>query len=247
MRQKTRRIIIFSMLFLFPLTFNYLSPYVSLDGAFSGLVAGSVLVFAFQFLTGLFFGRAWCGWVCPVGGLSEVGAAVNDRRVNIKRLAVIRYSIFGVWFVMLVTGFVLAGGIRGVDPLHLTEHYISIDVPLKFITYYMVLIILFVVTVAVGRRGACHAICWMAPFLTAGELVGRALRLPQLKIRSTPSACVDCGKCTKRCPMSIDVAAEVKAGGVTSLACIRCGECVDGCPKKALCYGMTNTRLLTGK
>ena len=74
MRQKVRRIIIFSMFFLFPLTLNYLSPYVSIDGAFSGVIAGSVLVFAFQFLTGIFFGRAWCAWFCPVAGLSEIGA-----------------------------------------------------------------------------------------------------------------------------------------------------------------------------
>ena len=242
MRQKVRRIIIYTMLFLFPLTFNYLSPYVSQDAAFSGLIAGSVLVFAFQFVTGIFFGRAWCAWVCPVAGLSEVGASVNGRRVHIRRLAVVRYTIFFVWFAVLVTGFVLAGGVRGVDPLHLTEHYISIDEPLKFINYYFVLAVLFAVTIAVGRRGACHALCWMAPFLTAGELVGRALRVPQLKIRSNPEACVACGKCTKRCPMSIDVAAEVKAGGVASLSCIRCGECVDGCAAKALRFGVTNRR-----
>lgn len=238
MRRKIRLILVFSTMFLFPLTFNYLSPYVSIDGAMAGLVSGSVLVFALQFLSGIFLGRAWCAWLCPVAGISEVGACVNDRRVNIKKLAILRYAIFGVWFGILIASFVLAGGIRDVDPLHLTESVVSIDTPFKFITYYLVLIVLFVLTLAIGRRGACHAICWMAPFMTAGELLGRALHAPQLKVRAKPERCIACGLCTKKCPMSIDVAAEIQLGRVASLACIRCGACADCCPKQVLTLGM---------
>lgn len=238
MRRKVRLILAYAAMFLFPLTFNYLSPYVSIDGAMTGLVSGSVLVFALQFLSGVFLGRAWCAWACPVAGIAEIGRSVNDRRVNIKRLAVLRYAVFGVWFAVLVTSFVLAGGIRGLDPLHLTERIVSIDEPMKFITYYFVLLLLLVLTLAIGRRGACHAVCWMAPFLTAGELIGRALHVPQLKIRAEAEKCVDCGLCTKKCPMSIDVEAEIKSGCVKSLACIRCGECADGCPRSVLRFGM---------
>ncbi len=238
MRQKVRRLIVYAALFLFPLTFNYFSPYVSIDGAMAGIVSGSVLLFLLQFLSGVFFGRAWCGWLCPVAGLGEIGATVNDRRVSVKKLAVVRYCVFGVWFAALAGAFVLAGGIKGVDPLHLTERYVSIDEPWKFATYYAVLALLFILTVSIGRRGACHAICWMAPFLSAGEVLGRALHMPQLHIRSDPERCVDCGLCTQKCPMSIDVAQEIKTGRVRSLACARCGECADGCPAKALRFGM---------
>ncbi|HWQ58637.1 MAG TPA: 4Fe-4S dicluster domain-containing protein [Clostridia bacterium] len=237
-RRNIRLVLTYAAMFLFPLTFNYLSPYVSIDGAMAGLVSGSVAVFALQFLSGIFLGRAWCAWACPVAGVAEIGRSVNDRRVDIKKLAILRYSIFGVWFLALAGSFVLAGGIKGFDPLHLTESVVSIDTPLKFITYYLVLTLLVVLTFAIGRRGACHAICWMAPFMTAGELIGRALHIPQLKIRSTPKNCVSCGLCTKRCPMSIDVETEIKSGHIKSLACIRCGECADGCPKKVLRFGM---------
>lgn len=68
MRQKIRRLIVFISLFLFPVTLNYLSPYVSIDGALSGIVSGSVVVFLVMFISGLFLGRAWCGWVCPIAG-----------------------------------------------------------------------------------------------------------------------------------------------------------------------------------
>ena len=125
MRQKVRRIVIYLALLAFPVTLNYFSPYVSVTGAFMGIIAGSVLMFALQFISGLFFGRVWCSWLCPMAGLSEIGMTVNSRNVPARRLKVIRYSIFGVWFAVLLAGFILAGGIRGVDPLLMTENVIS--------------------------------------------------------------------------------------------------------------------------
>ena len=38
MRQKTRKILLYVSLFLFPITMNFLSPYVSIDGAFAGVL-----------------------------------------------------------------------------------------------------------------------------------------------------------------------------------------------------------------
>jgi polyferredoxin len=246
MMQKIRRIIIFISLFLFPLTFNYLSPYISLSAAFTGVVAGSVIVFALLFLSGMFLGRSWCGWCCPIAGLSEMGALINNRPVPAKKLAIIRYIIFAVWFAVLAVGFVLTGGIKGVEPFHMTEHLVSIDEPVKFINYYMVLAVLFVLTVAVGRRGACHSICWIAPFLTAGELAGLALHIPQVRILSVSSNCIDCKKCNSKCPMSIDVSGEIKSGTIKSLDCIRCGECADNCPRKIPRHGYT-TRMISDR
>ena len=238
MRQKVRRIIIFTVLFLFPVILNYLSPYVSVTAAFSGIITGSLALFLLLFISGLFLGRAWCAWVCPVAGIGEICATVNNRRVNRKRLAMIRYSIFAVWFGLLVTGFILAGGVKGISPFYMTENIISVDAPAKYIVYYFVLAIIFILTLTIGRRGSCHAICWMSPFITGGTLVGRALHLPQLKIKSEPEKCIDCGLCTKQCPMSIDVQSEIKAGTVKALDCIRCGECVDKCPKDVLRFGL---------
>ncbi len=236
MRQKIRRIILYSSLFLFPVTMNYLSPYISIDGAFAGVLSGSAMMFVVLFLSGIFFGRAWCGWVCPAGGVAEVCQTVNPKPVNIKRLRIVRYSIFAVWFGVLVTGFVLAGGIKGVDPLRLTERYVSVDEPLKYIMYYLVLGSFFVLDLALGRRGACHSICWMSPFLSAGMAVGRILHLPQMRIKAKPEQCIDCKKCNNKCPMSIDVNAAVKTGSVKSYDCILCGECVNACPKDVLSY-----------
>jgi len=237
-RQKIRRAIIIISLLLFPVTLNYFSPYVSIDGAMTGLISGSLLLFLFMFIISIFFGRAWCSWVCPMAGLSDISTLVNDKNPNVKKLKVIRYSIFTVWAGFLITMFILAGGIKGIDPLHLTENIISVDSPAKYVIYYSVLIIFVILTFTLGKRGACHSICWMSPFLVAGFTLGKILHIPQLRIKSDASKCVECGICNKKCPMSIDVKSNIKQGFIKTSDCILCGECVDGCNKNALAYGI---------
>jgi ferredoxin-type protein NapH len=165
MRQKIRLLLVFVSLLLFPVTLNFFSPYVSIDGAMAGVVSGSVIVFLLQFISGVFFGRAWCGWICPNAGLSEMAGAINKKQAPVRTLAIIRYRVFTLWFGVLVVSFFLAGGIKAINPLHLTENLVSVDEPLKYFTYYIVVFLFFGLTVAVGRRAACHGICWMSPFL----------------------------------------------------------------------------------
>ena len=242
MRQRIRRIIIYISLLLFPITLNFFSPYVSVDGAFRGILAGSVLLFFVMFLTGIFFGRLWCSWVCPMAGLSEIGMTVNNKNAAVKKLKIIRYSIFTIWFGVLVTGFILAGGVKEINLLHLTDRGISVDQPMKYITYYMVLFTFLILTLTLGKRGACHSICWMSPFLVAGAKISRVLHLPQLTIVAESEKCIDCKKCDTKCPMSISVSQELKSGRIESTDCILCGECIDTCPKKVLKYSIRKHR-----
>ena len=58
MKRKARRITAFISFLLFPITLNFFSPYVSIDGALNGIISGSLIVFLIMFLTGLFLGRA---------------------------------------------------------------------------------------------------------------------------------------------------------------------------------------------
>ncbi len=203
-----------------------------------GIVSGSVIVFLIMFISGLVFGRAWCGWLCPIAGLSEMGMLINNRPVSVRKLSIIRYIVFAVWFLILISGFILAGGVKGINPLHLSDNIISVTNSYHYITYYLVLFIFGGLTLWLGRRGACHSICWMSPFLVSGYILGRYIRLPQLRIKSKSDNCIDCKKCDGRCPMSINVSREVKSGEITSVNCILCGECIDSCPKKVLNYGI---------
>jgi polyferredoxin len=219
---------------LFPITLNFFSPYVSIEGAYQGVISGSVLLFAAMLLTATFFGRSWCAWICPMAAVGELGMTINNKNVPVNKLKIMRYSIFTVWFGILVTGFILAGGVKQINPLHLTDYGISVDQPMKYVIYYFVLFTFFALNIILGKRGACHSICWMSPFLVAGTKIGRVFHLPQLRITAIAENCIDCKKCDVKCPMSIVVSSEVKVGKIKSFDCILCGECVDVCPKKVL-------------
>jgi polyferredoxin len=228
-----RRTMAFIALLVFPLTLNYFSPYVSVTAAFDGVIAGSVLLFVTLFITAVFFRRTWCSYLCPVSAIADYSERINPRNVNRKRLRIIRYTLFGVWGSALLIGFMVSTKLT-ISPFYMTESIVSVDEPLKFITYYAVLFTLVILTLVIGKRGACHSICWMSPFLVAGSWIGDKLNLPQMRIQSNPDECISCSKCNKACPMSIDVMHELKNGSIESYDCINCSECENVCPKNVL-------------
>ena len=55
-RQRVSQTILLVSFILFPITYYYMSPYLSLDGAFRGVLTGAAIVFAAQFVI-------WVPWV----------------------------------------------------------------------------------------------------------------------------------------------------------------------------------------
>ncbi|MFA5289673.1 MAG: 4Fe-4S binding protein [Candidatus Izemoplasmatales bacterium] len=233
-KRKARYITTFISFVLFPVILNFLSPYVSVSAAMSGIVSGSVMVFIALFVLGFFFGRGFCSYVCPWSAPSDFLRVVNDKRVDRKKLSIIRYSIFGTWLLVLVSGFILAGGIKGVDPLYLTETGVSVDEPWKYITYYFVIALLFIITILVGRRGACQTLCWMSPFMVLGMILGDKVKFLRWKVHAQKERCIQCNQCNQVCPMSIDVVSQLQSGTIDSYDCILCHQCVEVCPRSVL-------------
>ena len=71
-RQRLRRALLILAFLAFPITMNYFSPYVVIDGAYQGVVNGSLVMFGLMFISSLLLGRLWCGWACPAGALGEI-------------------------------------------------------------------------------------------------------------------------------------------------------------------------------
>ncbi|WP_241423274.1 4Fe-4S binding protein [Candidatus Contubernalis alkaliaceticus] len=81
-RQSIRKTLILISFLLFPITIYYLSPYLIILGALEGIAAGSFVFFALLFVFSLFLGRAYCGWLCPGGGLQECCQIVSTRKAK---------------------------------------------------------------------------------------------------------------------------------------------------------------------
>jgi len=238
-RQKRQRIRMGVLLFtflLFPVVMNFLSPYVIIDGAFGGFITGSFLVFSALFISSLFVGRLWCSWACPAAGLQEAAFAVNDKRVNGKRLNWIKWLIWVPWVGLIAFGLSVSSKPIQINPLYLTETGISVDAPEKYIIYYFVLALVFGLSIFVGRRAFCHAGCWMSPFMILGRKLRNLVNSPALRLTAERENCTNCMKCTRVCPMSLDVNAMVQAGMMENTECILCGKCIDTCPEEVIHY-----------
>ena len=206
-RQAWRWRILLGALVLFPVVFNYLSPYLILDSSSRGIINGSFLVFGLLTLSSLVVGRAWCGWLCPAGALGDVWAKAKSRPARGGRWNVTKWAIWVPWLGLIAFFAIAAGGYHAVDPLYNTEHGVSVSSLPSLVIFCGVLLLISVFSLTTGRRGFCHYACWMAPFMILGRKVQTVARWPALHLKANREACVGCGQCTQACPMSLDVRA----------------------------------------
>ncbi len=176
--------------------------------------------------------KAFCGWLCPVGTLSEylwlAGRKLFGRNFHLPRwldlpLRGLKYLLlaFFVWAVSSMPASAIAGFMR-------SPYGVIADV--KMLNFFrhigetglIVLAILVIASVFV-QNFWCRYLC---PY---GALLGMAAFFSPMRIRRNESVCIDCGKCTKACPAALPVD---KLISIKSAECTGCLECVAICPAK---------------
>ncbi len=78
-RQKIRKLFLLAALLLFPVTLYYFSPALIINAGLNGVINGSFIVFVLLFFLSIPFGRLFCAYLCPAGGLQECTFSVNDK------------------------------------------------------------------------------------------------------------------------------------------------------------------------
>ena len=236
MKQRVRKgLLVFSAL-MFPLTFFFLSPVVIVMSASQGVLNGSAIIFGILLVTSIITSRLYCGWLCPGGAVQNYASAANDRRWNSRWKNISKYLIWIVWFSFIVYLWITNRPLKA-------DFLFQVNVDMQYmIMYAIVMTVIFAFSLLAGRRSMCHSLCWMAPFMIIGEKVADLLHIPRFRLKAEPQKCISCGKCTKNCPMSLDIAEMVKRGNPDSTECIGCLECVDGCPQRAISYGILHRR-----
>ena len=179
----------------------------------------------------LLLGRIFCGWICMFGWIQELPARLGQWIFK-KRFTVpsaidkpLRYLKYVVLFAALYFTWKMADlVISPYDPFaayaHLPAGFTSL-----FDEYLIGAIILFgtIILSFFYDRVFCKYLCPMGAFL------GIIYKVTNYKIKRDEETCIHCNKCTKACPVNIDVA---KLESVTDAECINCLECVTVCPTK---------------
>ena len=212
-------------------------------------------VLLYFFLLVLVLGKAWCGWVCPLGFLMDgldlirrklgMGYLFFSQRLR-KRLASIKWVLLFLSLVVPLACFPffmrsqIATDLsqpycqwcpaRYVAPLcvgNTDEIAVNFRSGLSTTMTSIGLAItgLFVVGSLTKRRFWCS-------FCPMGLVIGLCRRISFIKLKKDCQACTRCGICYNVCPLDIEeIYTERKRTNVTYQDCILCMKCVENCPE----------------
>lgn len=222
--------------FLFPLLFQFLSPVIPVEGLLdNGYVVGSICVFTAQFVLSIFFGRFFCGWICPGGAYQETFCSCISKNNVSPKVNIVKYVVCIIWIIALMIITIIAGGITRVHFFYNTYFIRTIEVwGYYFVIYMIVSAVIFLCVLFAGKRGFCHVLCWMAPFMVLGGKLGKNLNVRRLRLTAKSRSCTQCKRCNSTCSMGLDVLKMVETGTMNNTECILCGKCVNECPQDVI-------------
>lgn len=173
-------------------------------------------------LLGVFF----CGWICPFGAAQD-WAAWLGRKFRIPRLrmplGVQRYLQLAryVLYLLLTMGIVFS--------LLKGPHHYGALIRTGAFTAGTIVVLSMIVLGMIFDRPFCNYLC------TGGARMGLFSVLRIFGIRRKTEQCLQCGQCSRQCPMNIDVA---KTEFVRHPNCIGCMSCVSACSQNCLSYSL---------
>jgi len=240
-RQNIRKFLLLISFILYPITFYIMSPDLLLFGASERVMAGDVLFFGFLFILSFFVGRLFCGWICPAGALQDFCVDINKKPAP-NKFNWIKMLLFIPWITFFVFLVIYVGGFKQVDFNYKRAFGIPIAGTTEWVMYFMTVAMVFILAILSGKRGFCHYLCWVSPFMIIGGKISDLLRIPSLRLVTKPDLCNSCGFCSRVCPMSLPVVEMIKTCEIGHSECTLCSTCIDSCPKDVIKFSFSHAQ-----
>ncbi|WP_142413874.1 4Fe-4S binding protein [Hathewaya massiliensis] len=200
------------------------------DGTYIKKIApSSLIILICVIVLTILLGRVFCGYICPLGTIQTLINKLARRfkikqiKVNEKMDKILRYAKYVVLVIVLFTTY-KAGELilRPLDPWATFMHLgAGSEIFSEFLIGFIILMLIFISSLFIERA-------WCRYFCPLGAFLAIISPLRVFKVKRNSSTCVNCKKCTKSCPMGIEVN---NCDTVNSMECISCGECLEVCPK----------------
>ena len=203
------------------------------NGVFDTIHPAALVIFLTALTVSLLLQRGFCGWLCPVGLLSEVVGGIGKKVFgrNFKLPTPVDLALMAPkYLVLLFFVKVVVVDMSGPAAAEFLQSPYSKIVDVKMLYFFTEMSLgvgafigaVIVLSAVIGNFW-CRYLC---PY---GALLGLVGILSPLKIRRNDESCIDCRLCTKVCPNRIDVA---QTDRVESIECTGCMKCLSACPRK---------------
>ncbi len=215
------------------------------EGIFDTVHPAGLVIFISVLMISILFKKSFCGWICPVGTLSEVTWKMG--RLLFKKnfilpiyidypLRSIKYLLMAFFLYVILIKMssneiisFLNSPYWKVADIKLLKFFIDIST-----TTLITLLSLFVLSF-LYKNFWCRYLC---PY---GALLGLLSIMSPFKIKRNISSCINCGSCARNCPSLIAVD---KKKSIYSPECSGCMTCLSYCPEKGvLDFGIGNLRV----
>jgi ferredoxin-type protein NapH len=203
----------------------------------------------------LIFGRAFCGWVCPMDFLYEVVDKVRSQKSEVRsqelkvksqesgvRSKKKKFNVFSPKI-----GYGIAGVLLVVSALinipfftnyisHLTNFFrfitgsvfLALDLPFEpsVLAYSGSIIILLLGLEYFFPRLWCRVLC------PVGKTYGLFNKISLIRLKFVEGECGECNLCEQLCYMNVKIARYIDRPDLRDINCIYCGRCIEGCQTK---------------
>jgi polyferredoxin len=221
--------------------FDVFCPFGAIETLFPFLTTGQTLKTTsplnFAILFGvlgvsLLAGRAFCGWMCPVGTLQDFLANLSNRlSINKKKqpagkqislpykisprndawLRSLKYLVLVI--ILLASTFAIYPPLREICPARALLSF-QLTTPLLWSV-----LITFLITSMLNRRFWCKYLCPL------GAVLAPFNKIAPLRLVLNQDSCTNCRRCDSACPMDIPDL----TNNLRSAECIECLECQETC------------------
>ena len=201
-------------------------------GVINNIHPSGLFIFIAILIMGILLKKSFCGWLCPVGTISEslwmLGRKIFGINFNLNRwfdypLRSLKYLLlfffaYSIWQMDIESLVVFINSpYNKVADIKMFLFFANIS---SFALWTIIIMMMFSLFV---KNFWCRYLC---PY---GALLGALSWLSPTKITRNKTSCINCELCTKACPSSIKVH---KVNTVWSDECMNCLACVQACPVK---------------
>lgn len=186
------------------------------------------------------FGRAFCGWVCPMDFLYEIVDRVRGESVKLNLQLLLSPPTSG-------TGYAIAGILLLISALigipfftnyisHLTNFFrfltggffllFRLPVEIAVVIYSGGMIVLLLVLEYLSPRLWCRVLC------PVGRVYGIFNKFSLIRLKFLEGECGECNYCEHVCYMKVKLTPYLDQKSLRDSNCIYCGRCVEACNTK---------------